>query len=176
MTDIDREGKIRPLGRPDLDAVLRLWDAATVRGESTYGPKPPALDEAASMLLDGPPRFESYVYETSDGIVGWSGLLRYHEREAYGATAELVAYVAPDRRRQGVGRRLSHHALARAPELGFHTIVVILQPEPAYLLAVAARLGFRCTGRLTSVLAVGSEWRDIFIFQRPAAAPERGAR
>ena len=173
MTAPDHEQRIRRLVHADMESVVRIWEAAIVRAESTFGPKPPTVEEAGAMLLEVPARFESYVYETADGIVGWGGLLRYHEREAYGATAELTAFVAPDHRRRGIGRALSSYALARARDLGFHTIVVILQPEPAYVLAVAARLGFRCTGRLTSVLAAGGEWRDIFVFQRAMTPPER---
>lgn len=177
MTGSDHDGgRIRRLNKADVDAVGRICNAAVVRGEYTHGPKQLTPEHVVTVLFDVPACFESYAYETSAGIVGWAGLLRYHEREAYGATAELVVYVSPEHRRCGIGRILAQHVLARAPELGFHVIVLILQAEPAYLLAAAARLGFRCTGRLASVLPVGEEWRDIYVFQRFVLTSGEGAQ
>jgi L-amino acid N-acyltransferase YncA len=167
---------IRRLKIEDAVAVARIYNAAVAGGESVYRSKSLDTTQVLEMLFSSPPRFECFGFENSDGLVGWSGLLQYHEREAYQTTARLVAYVALDQRRQGIARALVRHALGRADELAFHTVVLMLQKRPAYLLAWAARLGFRNTGYLAAALPVDSEWRDILIFQRFIAATQGAAQ
>jgi L-amino acid N-acyltransferase YncA len=167
-------GHIRKLVDADVEPVLAIWNAANLSGEHTHVAEALTLEQARATLFDVPKRFESYVHESSGRVAGWAALMRYHEREAYGATAELVAHVSANCRRQGIGRALVRHALARAPQLGFHTIVAILQPDPAYIVAWTARLGFRCTGQLKAVLPLGTEWRDILVFQRSVSMPQEG--
>jgi L-amino acid N-acyltransferase YncA len=159
-------GRIRQLAKADVPDVLRIWNAAITEGESTRSATPLTADEVGALIFDVPARFEAYCYETAQAIVAWGGLTRYHEREAYGATAELSIYVSPQDRRRGIGRALARHALMRAQQLGFHAIVVILQAEAVHTMAWALRLGFRNTGRLTGVLPIGSDWRDVFIFHK----------
>jgi phosphinothricin acetyltransferase len=159
-------GNIRPLEKTDIPDVLRIWNTAITHGESTRSATPLTADEVGALIFDVPARFEAYCYETAQALVGWGGLTRYHEREAYGATAELSIYLSPEYRHRGIGRALARHALMRARQLEFHAIVVILQAEQVHAMAWALRLGFRNTGRLTGVLPVGSDWRDVFVFQK----------
>jgi phosphinothricin acetyltransferase len=165
MDSASTKGRVRRLQASDSEAIASIYNVAVAAGESVY--HVPALTDADArrLLFDVPARFECYGYETVAGVVGWGGLMRYHPREAYQITAELVAYVAPDQRRHGIGRALVQHALARAAELEFRTIVLLLQKTPAHLLAWAVRLGFRSTGYMAAALPVGTERRDILVFQ-----------
>ncbi len=61
--------------------------------------------------------------EDEGGIVGWLSLGDFYDgRPAYHATAEVGVYVSPERRGEGLGRRLVEEAVRRAPELGIKTI------------------------------------------------------
>jgi L-amino acid N-acyltransferase YncA len=166
---LDARGRpvpIRRLHASDIDAVVRICNYAIARGESTYGPDPVTAEQMLRQLCRLPPPFESFVYDDGDGIVGWAGLTRFTEREIYDTTPELGIFVAGTHRRRGIGRALARHVLARAAGLGFHGLVLILQPEPTYLMAWAIRHGFRSAGSLPAVLPVGTEWRDIIVFQK----------
>lgn len=163
----DRAASVfRQATRADIDEIARLWNEAIVRGESTHAPEPLTTDQVSRYLFDVPPKFEIYAHEVSNRLIGWGGLMRYHERKAYGNTAEIVAYVSANHRRRGVGRSIVNHALQRAHALRFHAVVLILQAAPSYLTASALRLGFRYTGHLSHVLPIGGDWRDIYIFEK----------
>jgi phosphinothricin acetyltransferase len=162
----DQPVPIRRLDESDIDAVVRICNDAIALGESTYGPDHVTAEQMLNRLCRLPPRFESFVYEDRDGIVGWAGLMRFTEREIYDSTPELGILVSRTHRRRGIGRALARHALTRAADLGFHGLVLLLQPNPTYLMAWAIRLGFRSAGWLPAVLPVGTEWRDIFVFQK----------
>jgi L-amino acid N-acyltransferase YncA len=157
---------IRRLDESDIDAVVRICNDAIAQGESTYGPDPVTAEQMLRQLCGLPPPFECFVYQDHDGIVGWAGLMRFAGRDIYDTTPELGIFVSAAHRRRGIGRALARHALARAADLGFHGLVLILQPEPTFLMAWAIRLGFRSAGRLPAVLPARTEWRDIFVFQK----------
>jgi phosphinothricin acetyltransferase len=162
----DAKGRIRRLQMGDCEAIASIYDTAVARGESVYHVPSLTAGDARRLLFDVPPRFEAFIYETECGIAGWAALMRYHERKAYETTAEIAVYVALDQRQKAIGGTLVQQALLRAPELGFHTIVLLLQKKPSYLLAWAAKLGFRSTGYVAAALPVGAERRDILVFQR----------
>lgn len=169
-------GYIRRAQSKDGEAIAQIYNAAVARGESVYRAPTLTAEQARDMLFGVPSRFECFAFEGPSGFSGWSGLLRYHDREAYQTTAELATYVTPQDRGQGIGRALVQHALDQSRELGFHTVVLLLQAKPSYLLAWAARLGFRYMGFLSGALPVGSEWRDILVFQHSTSPNHGGAR
>ena len=152
----------------NLESAVQIWNESIARGESTYGPAAISAEQLRSELFDVPPQFESYAWGNNGvgAIAGWAALLRHTHRDIYDTVAELAVFVATEHRHRGIGRALSRHALARASQLGFRVLLVIVQPEPAHVLAWAMRLGFRNVGRLSAVLPVGERWQDILVFQR----------
>lgn len=158
--------QIRRLEPRDLEDIARICNSAIKRGESTYGPGDVSSEELRALLFNVPAQFESYVWEAGGAVVGWAALMRHMNRDIYPTVAELTVFVADEHRRRGVGHGLVHHAFARAGELGFRALLLILQPEPAYVVAWAVRMGFRNVGWLMGVLPVGESSRDILLFQR----------
>jgi len=158
---------IRRLEPRDLEDVVRICNAAIARGESTYGPGDLASEGLRPLLFDVPAQFESYVWDGGGGgIAGWVALMRHMNRDIYPTVAELTVFVSDEYRRRGIGHALVRHAFERAGALGFRALILILQPEPAYTVAWAVRLGFRNVGWLMGVLPVGERSRDILVFQR----------
>lgn len=158
---------IRRLEPRDLEDVVRICNAAIARGESTYGPTDISADELRPLLFDVPAQFESYVWDGDDGaIAGWGALMRHMNRDIYPTVAELTVFVADDYRRRGIAHALVQHCFERANELGFRSLLLILQPDPAYTVAWAVRLGFRNVGWLMGVLPIGDRMQDILVFQR----------
>lgn len=158
---------IRRLEPRDVENAAWICNTSITRGESTHGPGSIPSEQLRAELLDAPAQFESYVCDGGGGVMaGWAALMRHTHRDIYDTVAELTVFVADEHRRRGIGRALVQHALERASELGFRVLLLILQPEPAYALAWAFRLGFRNVGGLPCVLPVGEQWRDILVFVR----------
>lgn len=158
---------VRGLEPRDLDQATRIANTCIGRCESTFGPDCLRVEELRAELFDAPAQYEAYVSETRSGsVAGWAALLRHTHRDIYDTVAELAVFVAIEHRRAGIGRALVQHALARASSLHFRVLLLLLQPEPAHVVAWAFRWGFRRAGGLTGVLPVNGCWKDILLFER----------
>jgi ribosomal protein S18 acetylase RimI-like enzyme len=76
--------------------------------------------------------------------------------------------VAPERRRQGIGRRLTEAAIAWAREHGFGTLLPETTPQQTAAIGLYRRLGFAEVGR-SRLGAFELVW-----FELPVAASRRG--
>jgi phosphinothricin acetyltransferase len=105
------------------------------------------------------------VFAEGNDVLGWAAITRYHEREAYSPTTELVSFVRCEYRNRGIGGELMRLVLQRAKEIEFHSAVCILFPEPGYMLDSVRRLGFQELGRLHSVVPTSRGFQDLVLFQ-----------
>ena len=158
-------GQIRSLAPEDMPGVAAIFNEAVAAGEATIDPQPRSVEQVTAWLTGDLPRYEVYVYDVGDGIDAWGAITRYHEREAYSPTTELAVYVRRSARHAGIGRRLLELLLGRSRELDFHSAVLIIFPEPRYVIESAKKLGFRELGQLHSVAPVEGGWRDIVLLQ-----------
>jgi L-amino acid N-acyltransferase YncA len=157
--------KIRGLKPTDVEQVTSIFNEALENHECTNDVQPRAVEQMKAWLTGDLPDYESFVYETADGIVGWAAITRYHEREAYRPTVELVTFVTPAVRRSGIGGELMRNSLRRAKELGFHSAVLIVFPQPPYVVESARKLGFAELGSLHGVFPAEGNWRDVVLLQ-----------
>ena len=158
-------GLIRNLNPDDLRSVASIFNEAIEAQESTCDVQPRTVEQIRTWLTGDLPHYETYVYEAEAGIVGWSAITRYHEREAYSPTVELVVFVERTARHAGVGQQLIRVILERAKQLGFHTAVIIVFPQPLYILESAKKMGFVQLGSLHFVVPAEGSWRDIVLLQ-----------
>ena len=157
----------RRLVRGDLPAVTRRFNEGIDAGELTTDVAHRTEEAMGSWLLTSAPQFEAYVVDEGSGPIAWASLTRHHEREAYAPTAELSLYVAPERRRRGLGLALGEHLVERARSLSFHSLVALLPSGASRALAVAKRLSFSELGSLRGVYPRGDAWLDVTLLQRP---------
>jgi L-amino acid N-acyltransferase YncA len=169
---------VRRLEPRDIGEASRIANLCIARGESTFGPGCLPVEELSAELFDAPAQYEAYVSETSTGaLAGWAALLRHTHRDIYDTVAELAVFVDTEHRRAGIGRTLVQRVLDRATALHFRVLLLLLQPEPAHVVAWAFRLGFRRAGGLTGVLPVNGCWKDLLLFERSVQnGAERTAR
>lgn len=92
-----------------------------------------------------------------------ASLQPFYGRPAYHATAELSVYVAPRRRRAGVGRALLAHAIASAPRLGLRTLLGFVFGHNAASLGLFDGFGFERWALLPRVDDLDGLERDLVI-------------
>ena len=165
IAHLKTETGIRNMNAADLPTVTSIFNEAIEARECTNDVRTRSVEQMTAWLTGDLPDYETYVYESTEGIVGWSAITRYHEREAYRPTVELVVFVTRTARHAGIGGELIRKALERAKQLGFHTAVIIAFPEPLYVLESAKKLGFVELGRLYKVYPAEGDWRDIVLHQ-----------
>ena len=155
----------RALTADDIPAVTSIFNEAIRNEETTCDIRPRTEDQIRSWLTSDLSKYESYVFAEGNDVHGWAAITRYHEREAYSPTTELVTFVRRESRHQGIGGELMRLVLQRARETEFHSAVCILFPEPSYVLDSVRQLGFQELGRLHSVVPTSAGFRDLVLFQ-----------
>ena len=156
---------VRPLTSGDISAVTSIFNEVVSAEETTCDFQPRTEEQIKSWLTGDLPKYESYVFEKDNEVLGWAAITRYHEREAYSPTTELVTFVRRGARSKGVGGELMRLVLRRARELEFHSAVCIVFPKPAHILGSVQQLGFQELGRLHGVFPTSTGFRDVVLFQ-----------
>lgn len=149
----------------DLASVTAIFNEAIKAGETTQALQSQTIEQCRGWLLADKLEYEAYVCKEEGSVIGWAALTRFHEREAYSLTAELSVYVTQKARGQGIGRQLAEKGLARARELNFHSVMLLLFPEPQSILEWAKKLGFTQQGRLQGVIPKNGTWQDLILLQ-----------
>ena len=106
------------------------------------------------------------VAELDGRVVAWTALVRWSARAGYDHSAEAAIYVEAGCRRVGVGQTLVEAALAAAPNLGLHAVIVQICTENEPGLALATRLGFAPVGTLREVGLKFGRRLDVTICER----------
>jgi len=162
---------IREAAPEDLAAIVAIYNAAIPGGEATADTEPVPVEARRTWFTEhSPDRRPLWVFDAG-GVAGWLSFEDFYGRPAYGATAEVGVYVAPERRREGIGRALLRHALERAPELGLSTLLGLVFAHNAASVALLGRLGFEQWGRLPRVARIDGRGRDVLVLGRRVGGP-----
>src|SRR3954463_11108214 len=98
---------VRHALRADVPGILEIYNEAVVHTTASYDYEPRTLEHRLAWFDDHVKHdYAIFIAEENKRIVGWSALNRYHDRMGYRFTAENSIYVAADKRRQGIGKRL----------------------------------------------------------------------
>jgi ribosomal protein S18 acetylase RimI-like enzyme len=161
---------IRPLERADVADVVAFFDRVP-EGDQTFFKEP----------VDGAATVESWLAETRsirllardlDGaVIGYVAVIRGVGWSSH--VGELRLVVEPDRRGEGVGRKLARAGLAAAVEAGLTKVVVEVVAEQVSTIALFQQLGFvaealledhvlDATGRLTDLIVLSNRANDTW--------------
>jgi phosphinothricin acetyltransferase len=158
---------IRDARPGDLAAVVAIYNATIPTRLATADLDPvPVTGREAWFDAHDPGRRPLWVAEADGAVVGWLSLEDFHERPAYGATAEVSVYVAEAARGRGVGRALLGHLLERAPGLGVERLVALVFAHNAPSLGLFASVGFERWGELPGVAVLDGVRRSVAIVGR----------
>lgn len=139
----------------DAAACAAIY-APHVEGSAvSFEERAPDAEEMA-MRIERTSRIHPWlVAELGDEVVGYAYACRYLERPAYRWAASVSVYVAADRARLGIGRRLYEELVRRLRRQGFRIACAgITLPNPASVV-LHERLGFAAVG-----VSRGSGWKD----------------
>ncbi len=163
---------IRRAQSPDLPEIVAIYNASIPGRMATADTLPVTVAQRRSWFEDfaatGRPLW--VCCDAADGaIAGWLSLRSFYGRPAYHATVEIAVYVAPDRLRAGIARKLVGHALAEAPGLGIRTILAFVFGHNAPSVRLFEAFGFAGWGRLPAVAELDGVERDVLILGRRVA-------
>ena len=159
--------RIRDATEADLPAIVEIHNAAIASRISTAQLEPVTVESQGEWFCaHSPAQYPIWVTELEGAIAGWLSFREFLPRCAYRGTVELSVYISEQFRRRGLGRKLLQEAIARAPQLGIHSLVGLIfgHNEPSIVLFRAA--GFERWGLLPGVARVDQIPRDLTIFGR----------
>jgi len=154
--------RIRNFRKADLESCRTLWAEMTQRhreiyDDSSIGGEDPGFEFDAHLSLVGP---RSVWVEEDDGqIVGLVSLIQDDEQ----AEVEPLI-VSVDRRGQGIGTRLLHHAVERARDTG--ALMVSVKPVARNVEAISFfhEAGFTTLGHIQLFMWLGpaspGKWKE----------------
>ncbi len=159
---------IRDAIEADLPAIVEIYNS-TVECRSVTADLEPVT--VASRLdwfhHHTPDRRPLWVMESAGEVAGWLGFQSfYSERRAYDVTAELSIYIAPQFRRQGIGRKLLQHAIAQSQQLGLKNLVGCIFATNVASLTLFEQFGFEQWGLLPAIAEFEQQSCDLVIMGR----------
>ena len=147
----------------DLPRVVAIYNASIPGRLATADTEPVTVEQRQPWFAANGARRPLWVDEQEGGVLGWVSLTSFYGRPAYGATAELSVYVAPEAQRRGLARALLAHAIAEAPRLGLTTLLGFVFGHNTPSQALLGQQGFARWGHLPRVAVLDGVERDLDI-------------
>jgi phosphinothricin acetyltransferase len=168
---------IRDANLADIQAILAIYRFEVENGVATFEDVAPSEEEMSarmSKILDaGLP----YIVAERDGqVLGYAYAGAFHTRSAYRYTLEDTIYISPDGQRQGIGRAMLGHLIARAEALGCRQMLAVITHRPASpSVALHTAMGFRIMGVAQAIGFKFGRWLDVAYMQRRIGAGDSQA-
>ena len=166
---------IRDAVEGDLPAIVGIYNASIPQRMATADLEPvPVESRRMWFRAHTPARFPIWVVEIEGEIVAWLSFQLFYGRPAYGKTAEVSIYVAPNYQRRGLGRLLLSRAISRSHALGFKTLLAFIFAHNLPSLRLFEGLGFERWGYLPAVAELDGVERDVVIAGRKIEGEDVG--
>ena len=97
---------IRPVREGDLSATLEIYRYYTEHTAISFDYAAPTMDEWREKTRKTLEKYPYFVAEEDGKVLGYTYVGPFKGRPAYDWSVETTIYVAPDCRRNGIGRAL----------------------------------------------------------------------
>jgi phosphinothricin acetyltransferase len=158
--------EIRMAEAADAGAIADIYNIGIAERAATFETEPRSREQVAERLLlrDRYPLL--VALDSSQTVIGWAGLSEYSRRACYSGIAEFSIYLRPDRRGQGIGKRLLQSLMGIARERGFWKLVSRVFPTNAASRGLCRACGFREVGTYQKHAQLDGRWLDVVIVER----------
>jgi phosphinothricin acetyltransferase len=157
----------------DLPAIVEIYNSTIASRMVTADLEPVTVEARRPWLAahQTPTRPIWVLVDAQGTVVAWLSFDTFYARAAYDGTAMIAIYVAAAQRRHGLGRALLQTALARAPQLGLHTLLGYIFGHNEPSLRLFATQGFARWAHLPRIAVLDGVERDLIIVGRRVASP-----
>lgn len=153
----------------DAAAIAALY-APFVEGSAvSLEDSAPSAEEMAARIAGGDGLYPWLVAEDERGLAGYASASRFRPRQGYRFTVETSVYVASDRQRGGLGRRLYAMLIDLLTRQGFTQAIAALSAPNEASAALHRAMGFKKCGTYGQVGWKLGQWWDVALWQRPLA-------
>lgn len=166
---------IRPAEAHDADAIgdIRMHAIRTLPGLfSDEEPTPSEMNEWFADYLEAGTMLvavqESGQGHGSDGdvVLGYASVAPLRPKNGYNFTGEDSIYLAENAQGRGIGTALLGALISHARDLGYHSLVGLIEAGNTRSLALHSKLGFTTTGSLKDAGWKFDQWWDLVMMQK----------
>jgi L-amino acid N-acyltransferase YncA len=169
---IAEEFVLRDATEPDLPAIVQIYNA-TIPSRMVTADLEPVSVEARRPWFTAHQQSARPIWvlcDRSNAVCAWLSFDTFYPRAAYDGTAMVAIYVAESHRRAGLGRYLLETALARAPNMGLHTLLGYIFGHNEPSLRLFESHGFSRWAHLPRIAVLDGVARDLIIVGRRVTA------
>ena len=159
---------IRTAKVKDIVSIQSIYAIEVREHTATFEITPPDIEEMPLRWRHITYMGLPYLFAEFDGdVVGYAYASSYRSRPAYSHTVEDSVYVAREKHRQGLGRRLLTELIHRCRDLGKRQMIAIIgDSRHNASIRLHENAGFRHVGTLEQVGWKLDRWIDSVIMQR----------
>lgn len=159
---------LREAAEADLPAIVEIYNSTIPSRMVTADLEPVTVEARRPWFFahQNPSRPLWVLCNGSDTVCAWLSFDTFYPRAAYDGTAMIAIYVAASHRRSGLGQALLREAMARAPQLGLHTLLGYIFGHNEPSLRLFAAHGFERWGNFPRVAVLDGVERDLIIVGR----------
>lgn len=155
----------RDARKSDLPTILDIYNDAVLASPATFDLKPQSLGQRRKWFVQHGRLHPLIVAESKGRVIGYASLSKFRDKPGYSKSAEDSVYVHKDFQGMGVGTLLIREILARAVDLGYHTIIAGIVPPNEASVKLHEGLGFSYVGNFREVGFKFSRWQDVAFYQ-----------
>jgi len=159
---------IRRAETEDAAALAEIYNQYVRETPITFDTEEKSVADRAAWLahFSAAGRYQCFVAVADHQVIGWASSHRFRDRAAYDTTVETSIYLTPDRRGQGLGRRLYDTLFDALQGQDIHRAYGgVTQPNDASNRLHAA-VGFRQVGLLAEIGRKFGRYWDVAIWVR----------
>ena len=150
----------------DASACLAIYAPAVLERSTSFEYNVPTVEEMARRIAAALPAYPWLVAVRKGEVIGYAYASRHKDRDAYGWSVDVSAYIRGDFHRQGIGRGL-YTALFKLLALqGYRRAWAgVTLPNPGSV-GLHEAMGFRKVGVYEKVGWKFGRWHDVAWFGR----------
>ena len=143
---------MQPATDNDLPKIVDIYNSTVPTRLATADIEPVSVESKRAWFNNHVPGKRPIMVERIDGeVAAWVSFESFYGRPAYDRTAEISIYIAPEYRRQGLGKRLLKESLDMTPELGIRTVVAYIFSHNEGSIRLFGSFGFEEWGMLPDI-------------------------
>lgn len=149
-----------------LQKVLEIYNYYVIHSTVSFHTVELTLDEMRHTVLNGNPRYKTYILEDAGLTIGYALLTQHKNKQAYDVTAEVTVYLDPDHLGKRAGTMAITFLETKARELGFHVLVATICTENERSIRMFERLGYEKSAHFKEIGNKFGRWLDIASYQK----------
>lgn len=158
--------QFREMTDEDLSEVKVIYDWYVKNSTATFHTEPIGVDELNEFIYINHSLYKSYMIEIGNKTAGYCFLTNYKKRQAYDRTAEVTIYLAPEHRKNGIGKTALAHLEMKAKEHGLKNLIGIITGDNGASIALFERSGFSKCAHFKNVGEKFNKILDVVAFQK----------